>query len=341
MPTQGEHHSLERLFGKRALVTGGAGFIGSHLCEALVAAGCEVISFDDYSAGKAWNLRTLATLKGFTEVHGDIRSGPDLEPWLARGIDFVFHNAASKKNICLRDPARDLSVNASGTLNLLQLAVKHNVKKFVHASTGSVYGEPKILPTDETHPLDPVSYYGVSKLAGEKYVLTFATLHRLDATVLRYFHVYGPRQESNQFGGVVAIFLRNVLQGRDVTIFGDGSQVRSLTWVGDVVQANLLAAVSERTRCEVYNCGSGIRVSVQEIAEKAINVADALGLARPRIVYADWQIGDILDFDISNAKIRAHLDMRFATNYATKLEEIAISIRDELATAPREPRRNS
>ena len=185
-----------------ALVTGGAGFVGSHLCDALVTAGVKTVSIDDYIAGKSENLAHLYDYENFTETRCDVS---DLEALsgVVNEVDIIFHQAASKKTVCLRDPRRDLKVNAEGTFNLLELARDRGVKKFVHASTGSVYGEAKYWPQDENHPVGPTSYYGVSKLAGESYVGAFNHLYDLDTTILRYFHVYGPRQEDGEFGGVV------------------------------------------------------------------------------------------------------------------------------------------
>ena len=171
---------------KRALVTGGAGFIGSHIVRSLLDRGLEVVSVDDYSAGKAENLAGCHDHSGFTEAKCDVTDIERLRP-LFKGVDLVLHQACSKNTVCLRDPARDLEVNAKGTLNMLLLAQEFGVKKFVHASTGSVYGEAQYYPTDEGHPLNPVSYYGVSKLCGVKYVRAFSHLYGLDTTILRYF----------------------------------------------------------------------------------------------------------------------------------------------------------
>ncbi len=312
---------------KRALVTGGAGFIGSHLAEGLLDRGLEVVSLDDYSAGKRENHAHLDGRPGFTAVACDITDQQRL-PAAFAGVDIVFHNAASKKTVCLKDPRRDLQVNAAGTFNLLELAVKHGVKKFVHASTGSVYGEPLYTPQDESHPLSPVSYYGVSKLAGERYVHLFHKIHGLDTTILRYFHVYGPRQESNEFGGVVAIFIRNMIRGERPVIYGDGTQQRSFTYVGDVVRANLLTAADPRARGEVYNCASGLKVTVRELCEKTIEYFGLAGRVTPR--YEDWVVGDIRTFDIDNAKIRS-LGMTFATDFWGKLRETIDSFKRSLA----------
>lgn len=296
---------------EKALVTGGAGFIGSHVVEALVERGVETISIDNYFAGKHENLEHLKRHAHFHEVECDVRNLDALERHFP-GVDVVFHQAASKKTICLKDPREDLNINAGGTYNLLELALKHGVKKFVHASTGSVYGEAQYFPQDEKHPLCPTSYYGVSKLAGEKYVSVYHHLHGLDTTVLRYFHVYGPRQESSEVGGVVSIFTRLMLAGKPITIFGDGTQQRSFTYVKDVVEANLRAAVTEGATNEVYNCASGIKVTVKELAD---TVADILDIGTPEIRYDDWMPGDIKVFDIDNSKIQDQLGISFMTDF--------------------------
>jgi UDP-glucose 4-epimerase len=302
---------------KRALVTGGAGFIGSHLVEALVDLGVETISVDNYVAGKRENLVHLAKRSNFQEIDCDITDLQRLERHLS-GVDVVFHQAAAKKAICLADPRRDLEINATGTFNLLELSVKHGVKKFVHASTGSVYGEAQVVPQDEDHPLEPTSYYGVSKLAGEKYVKTFHHLHGLDTTVLRYFHVYGPRQESSKVGGVVSIFCRQMLTGQPITIFGDGTQQRSFTHVRDVVRANLLVASNPISRGRVYNCASGIKVTIKELADM---ITEVLAIKDLEINYADWMVGDIKVFEIANTRIREDLQLEFFTDFREGLTE--------------------
>ena len=228
----------------KALVTGGAGFIGSHIVESLLKDDYEVVSFDDLTAPKT--TKNLNHLKDQYKdqlyiATTDVTHKQMVNYWMD-GIDIVFHEAASKKNICLKDPSRDLEVNAGGTLNLLEAARHAGVKKFVHASTGSVYGEPTVFPQTEEHPLNPNSYYGVSKLAGERYVAMYHKMGWLDATILRYFHVYGSRQEDGEFGGVVAIFIRQAKSGEPLIIFGDGSQVRTFTHVDDIVKINRLAS---------------------------------------------------------------------------------------------------
>jgi UDP-glucose 4-epimerase len=286
---------------QRAIVTGGAGFIGSHLVEALLKDGLEVISIDDYSAGRDENLAHLQSHPKLRIVRADVTERSAIEP-VFDGVDVVFHQAVSKNTVCMTNPMRDLEVNAKGTLTMLELAKRHGVKKFVHASTGSVYGEAQYYPTDEKHPVNPASYYGVSKLCGEKYVRLFSDLHDLDTTILRYYHVFGPRQDYSDVGGVVSIFGRRALQNQPLIIYGDGTQLRSFTSVYDIVGINRLAAVAENTRGEAFNCASGAKVTIQELAEA---VLDFFGKKNTLAIhYDDWKPGDILKFDVDNTKVK-------------------------------------
>jgi len=298
---------------KRALVTGGAGFIGSHICEELVKTGIDVISTDNYISGKEANHAHLDGLKNFEALHCDVLNYHEMDR-IVQGVDVIFHQAASKKTVCLHNPHKDLDVNAHGTFYLLESAVRHDVKKFVHASTGSVYGEAQYRPQDEKHPLNPTSYYGCSKLAGERYVKAFEHLYGLDTTVLRYFHVYGSRQESSDVGGVVAIFAKKILSGEQITIYGDGTQQRSFTYVKDVVNANLKAMNYEGG---LFNCASGICVTVGELAKL---IGKILG-KKVDIEYKDWQPGDIKEFKIDNRLIRGSLKMGFVNNLEEGLKE--------------------
>lgn len=308
-------YSLKGKF-KRAIVTGGAGFVGSHLVESLLGDGLEVISIDDYSGGKAENLAHLKANYMLTEVRCDITDLKSLRSYF-EGVDIVFHQAVSKMTVCLKNPRRDLEVNALGTFNLLELSRDFKVKKFVHASTGSVYGEATYYPTDELHPVNPTSFYGVSKLAAEKYVRTFSHLFNLDATILRYYHVYGTRQENSDVGGVVSIFARRALEGLPLIIYGDGTQLRSFTSVRDVVKINKLVALTDGTKSNAYNCASGDKVTIGELAKKILVLLDK----DPNMIeYRDWKIGDIVKFDVSNNKLKA-LGMSWDTPFEVGLAE--------------------
>jgi len=301
---------------KRALVTGGAGFIGSHLAEELLNDGLEVVSVDDYSGGKRENLESLRDHPRLTEVDCDITDLEKLRPHFD-GVDIVFHQAASKMTVCLRDPRRDLEVNAKGAFNLLELSRDNKVRKFVHVSTGSVYGEARYYPTDEEHPLNPTSYYGVSKLAGEKYARAFSHLYDMDATILRYYHVYGPRQENSDVGGVVSIFARRAMEGKPLVIFGDGTQMRSFTYVKDVVNINKLVALKPESKGQAYNCASGTKVTIQQLAEAILEILDRKDVG---IEYRDWKLGDIKVFNVANEKLKK-LGMEWNTPFETGLCE--------------------
>lgn len=274
------------------VVTGGAGFIGSHLCERLLTLGHDVACLDDLSAGRLENIAGLISHPHFMffpqDVCGDITD-------MLYGADVLFHLAASKKNVCLRDPARDLAVNAGGTLNLLQTAVQCGVKQFIYASTGSVYGNTPVQ--EETAPTIPVSYYGISKLAGEGYVRIFAD--KLHTVVLRYFHVYGPRQEAaDHLGGVIAIFMRRLYHNWPLTVYGDGQQWRCFTYVDDVINANLAAL--EMPSGTVCNCVSDVHITLNMLIEKLFALT---GRSVP-VKYEDWQVGDIVDFAPHNSRIK-------------------------------------
>jgi nucleoside-diphosphate-sugar epimerase len=318
------------LSGRKVLVTGGAGFIGSHICEELLNEGAHVIALDDMSAGRASNVRIFEDHPNYRFVQGSVCDDDAKMHDIFDGLDTVFHNAASKKNICLHDPKQDLAVNAEGALNLLLLAKEHGTRKFVHASTGSVYGEPSVFPTDETHPLRPVSYYGVSKLAGERYVDTFHQLYGMDTTILRYFHVYGPRQESNEFGGVVSIFMRRIAEGKNPIVFGHGEQVRSFTYVKDLVNVNLRAATMPAATGQVYNAASGIRVTINDLASNMLEFSRRNDLT---VEHGPELVGDIMNFDIDNTKVRKELGVRFQQDFWGTLQNSLRDVHSFLALA--------
>ena len=286
----------------KALVTGGAGFIGSHICDALVERGYEVVCYDNLLTGKRDNIRHLMEKKSFTFILGDVRDDEKLDDAML-GVDVVFNQMASKKSVCDKNPITDCDINACGTLNVLLSMVRHGVKKIVHASTGSVYGEFPGQITEFT-PLNPVSYYGVSKMAGEKYVAAFGDLHGIEYTILRYFHVYGSRQDSSSYGGVIPIFIRQAMNGEPLTIHGDGEQVRSFTYIEDVVEANLCAL--ELMDNSIYNCASGINVSVNKMADMISAYFGGCGR-----IYGDELLGDIRNFNINNSMIKADFGINF------------------------------
>jgi UDP-glucose 4-epimerase len=244
----------------RALVTGGAGFIGSNLVSALLERRFAVTVLDDISTGYRENVPA-----GVEFIEGDVRSESDVQRAI-RQADVVFHLAASVGNArSLQDPVRDSEVNVIGTLRILEAARRHGVRKIVASSSAAIFGELKHLPIREDHPAEPDSPYGVSKLAGEKMCLAFARLYGMEIVCLRYFNVYGENQRYDAYGNVIPIFVHRMLDRLPLIVFGDGDQTRDFVHVSDVVQANLLAALT--TGCTgAYNIASGRAVTVNYLA---------------------------------------------------------------------------
>ncbi|MBI3781373.1 MAG: NAD-dependent epimerase/dehydratase family protein [candidate division NC10 bacterium] len=249
----------------KILVTGGAGFIASHLVDALVKEGHEVVVVDDLSMGRREQVHPSAR---FYQV--DIRQREAMDAiFRAERPELVNHHAAQGNlRRSMTEPSFDASVNIVGSLILIELAHAYEVRKFVYISSGgAVYGEPQRLPVDEHHPIRPLSAYGLSKCTVERYLEILRDWFGLDYTTLRYANVYGPRQDPNGEAGVVAIFSRQMLAGQRPTIFGDGTKTRDYVHVDDIVRANLLAMVEERGAGRVYNLGLGREVSDRQIFE--------------------------------------------------------------------------
>jgi UDP-glucose 4-epimerase len=254
-------------------VTGGAGFIGSHVAEALLARGHRVLIVDDLSSGRKENVPAGAE---FHEL--DIRSPEAAVLMREAGVEVLFHHAAQMDvRRSVADPVHDASVNVVGTLNLLEAGRRAALKQVVFASTGgAMYGEQTAFPADEEHPAQPLSPYGVAKLAVERYLYFYHREYGLDAIALRYANVYGPRQNPHGEAGVVAIFLDRLLADREAVINGDGLQTRDYAYVADVVTANVAAL--GRPGFGIYNVGTGRETTVVELYGL---LAAALGVTRP------------------------------------------------------------
>lgn len=245
----------------KVLVTGGAGFIGSHVVELYLKNGYEVVIVDDLSTGRASNLNPAAK---FYKM--DIRDPNLVEVFERERPDFVNHHAAQmdvRRSIV--EPLFDADVNIRGSLNVIECARRVGVRRFVYISTGgAVYGEPEYLPCDETHPINPICQYGASKHTVEHYLYMYQVNYGLEYTVLRYPNVYGPRQDPHGEAGVVAIFTGQMIRGEQVVINGDGEQQRDFVYVGDCARGNLLALTAPHPS-GIYNLGSGRGTSVNEI----------------------------------------------------------------------------
>ena len=247
----------------RALVTGGAGFIGSNLVDELIRRGDEVVIIDNLSTGKKEYINPQAE---FHQV--DIRDLEKIKP-LFKGVDYVFHLAAFPRvQPSIEDPITANDINLNGTLNVLAAAREAKVKKVVYSASSSVYGDQKTMPLREDMPAHPLSPYGLQKYVGELYCRLFSEIYGLPTVSLRYFNVYGPRQAlEGAYCLVMGIFVRQRLAGKPMTITNDGEQRRDFTFVGDVVRANILAAESEKVgQGEVINIGRGRNYSVNELA---------------------------------------------------------------------------
>jgi len=269
------------------LITGGAGFIGSHLAEALVLAGHTVRIFDNFRTGRRGN---LAGIRGKAEIlKGDVRDRRAVQA-AVRGMDYIFHQAALVSVAeSVEHPEETLDVNVNGTLNILQAARRAKVRRVVMASSCAVYGAGAV-PARETQAPMPLSPYAVSKLAGETLCLSFYYSYGLPVTCLRYFNVFGPRQDPHSpYSGVIAIFSSHVVTGKPVTIYGDGRQTRDFIFVADIVRANLAACESERAAGQAMNVGSGRGRSLLELRSELVS----LRAAPLPVQYAAARPGDI------------------------------------------------
>jgi UDP-glucose 4-epimerase len=242
------------------LVTGGAGFIGSHIVDAYIGEGHNVVVVDDLSSGVKENLNSKAIF-----YQADIRSEEIIDIFKRHSPDVVNHHAAQMDvRRSVADPKYDAGINVIGGLNIFEAARETGIKKIVFASTGgAIYGEQDYFPADENHPVRPLSPYGITKLITEKYLHYYREVYGIQHVVLRYANVYGPRQNPHGEAGVVAIFAKKMLQGEVPIINGDGKQTRDYTYVGDVVKANLLAL--NYTGSNVFNIGTGIETDVTQL----------------------------------------------------------------------------
>jgi UDP-glucose 4-epimerase len=273
----------------KVLVTGGAGFIGSHLCERALKKGYEVVCLDNFDPYyppnlKRENVKPFLSNRKFKLVESSILDQRLVREVINQGVDYVFHCAAQAGvRVSVENPMKAHEVNATGTLNILQACVDSNVQRIINASSSSVYGEVAYLPFDEAHPNLPKSPYGVSKLMAEHYCRVFSQIHGLKITSLRLFTVYGPRMRPDL---AISIFVERALRNEPIEIFGDGSKTRDFTYIDDVVEAYLLTM--KQGEGEAYNIGSGNRISVLELARMVIELTGS----RSEIHYTEPQQGD-------------------------------------------------
>ena len=278
------------LTGKRVLVTGAAGFIGCNLTNELLELGAEVIGIDNFFNGKLENLEDALDHKKFKFVKGDIR---DLNFLLEifNDIEIIFHQAAfTSVPLSVQMPTSCSDVNINGILNILNAARIRDIDKVIFASSSAVYGDTPTLPKSENMKTQPISPYGVSKLACEGYMQIYHYLYGLKTTSLRYFNVFGPRQKDSPYSGVIAIWLGKIIKNEDLIIFGNGEQSRDFTYIKDVVKANLLAAEYD-VAGKILNIAAGSPIKLTDLAKLMLNITNKENL---KIIYDDPRPGDIL-----------------------------------------------
>jgi len=295
--------------GKRIVVTGAAGFIGSNLTDRLLELGAEVIGIDNLFSGRLDNLEDAFKNKNFDFQKGDIR---DLNFLLDifKDIDIIYHEASFvsvPQSVKMPSSCNDFNVN--GILNILNAARKKDIEKIIFASSASVYGDSPTLPKREDMRRLPLSPYGVSKLACEAYIQSYHHVYGLNASCLRYFNIYGPRQRDSPYSGVIAIWVGRIIRNEDLIIFGDGENIRDFTYVKDVVQANLLAAEHE-IGGEILNIACGSPITMTDLAKLMLKLTNKENL---KIEYTDPRPGDILHSygDMSKAKKLIGFEAKF------------------------------
>jgi UDP-glucose 4-epimerase len=305
---------------RRVLVAGGAGFIGSHIAEAYLAAGWEVAALDDLSRGKATNVPP-----GVELIKADVRSA-EARRAVATGHFDVLNQQAAQIDVrhSVDDPGYDAQINILGLINMLEGAAEGGVKRVVFASSGGVlYGEAGVIPTPETAPNMPVSPYGVSKLAGEHYLRALGALRNFEGVAMRYANVFGPRQDPKSEAGVVSIFVSRMLAGQPLTVYGDGRQTRDYVFVKDVARANVLASTVELPpvtthESRAFNVATSTEMTVLELAEA---VGRTMG-RKPEIQLAEPRAGELARSSLDTARARRVLGWSPMSSFADGLGQL-------------------
>ena len=286
----------------KILITGGAGFIGSHLCEKYTKEGHTVLCLDNFMSGNLTNIRQLLDYRNFKLIKGDIRDFDLLEK-VMRDVDVVFHLAAQihvdRSSI---EPKLTYDVNVMGTQNILEVARLYDAKKVIYASTSEVYGSALYAPIDEDHPLNAPHPYGASKIAADRMCYAYIQTYGMDISIIRLFNIFGPRQMDIGYGGVISIFTRRILSNIPPIIYGDGMQTRDYTYIADAVRAYDLMLNHNKPITEPINFGTGKEVSIIDLANKIIELCGKKGEIKP--VQVEPRIGEVqrLIADATKAK---------------------------------------
>jgi UDP-glucose 4-epimerase len=284
------------------LITGGAGFVGSHLCDKYTFNGDKVICLDNFMNGSLTNVRHLIGHRNFKLINGDIRNFDLLEK-IMRDVDVVFHLAAQiHVDRSVIEPKLTYDINVIGTQNVLEAARMYDVQKVIHASTSEVYGSTLYAPMDENHPLNAPHPYGASKIAADRLCYSYINTYGMNICVMRPFNLYGPRQKDSGYGGAISIFTKRVLNNMPPIIFGDGEQTRDYTYVDDIVEAYDLILHHEGKISEPINFGTGNEIKIIDLARLIIKLCGKDGMIKP--VCVEPRPGEVVRLiaDISRAK---------------------------------------
>jgi UDP-glucose 4-epimerase len=300
----------------KIVITGGAGFIGSHIAECLAKDGHEIVivdNLDDYYSIdlKKRNIDIVLNSGDATFIDADVTDLARMQEIIDDTVDYVYHEAAQAGvRISVENPFKPNDINVLGTLNVLKASMDADVKKVINASSSSVYGKVEYLPFDEQHPTQPVSPYGVSKLAAEHYCRVFHEVYGLPTTSLRYFTVYGPRMRPDL---AISIFTRKMLANEPITVFGDGEQTRDFTYIDDIVEANKKLLNSKSTDGMILNIGGGDRISINGLLQHLQYITGGAS----KIIYGDSQRGDA-EHTLSSTVL---FDKIISKNYHTNIED--------------------
>lgn len=303
----------------RMLITGGAGFVGSHLCEKYTREGHTVLCLDNFMSGNLMNIRHLLDFRNFKLVKGDIRDN-DLLERIMRDVEVVFHLAAQVHvDRSYIEPRLTWDVNVMGTQNVLEIARLHDASKVIYASTSEVYGSAQYVPIDEKHPLDAPHPYGASKVAADRMCHAYNQTYGMNIAIMRLFNIFGPHQRDLGYGGVISIFTRRVLMGMPPVIYGNGEQSRDYTYIADAVRAYDLVLNHQEPLPGPINFGSGKDVTIMDLAKKVIEVCGKSDTIKP--VHVEPRIGEVNRLIANAAKAKKLLGWQPEYNLEKGLAE--------------------
>jgi UDP-glucose 4-epimerase len=303
----------------KILITGGAGFIGSHLCDKYVKDGHTVICLDNFMSGNLTNIRPLLDYRNFKLIKGDIRDTELLND-IIRDVEVVMNLAAQiHVDRSYVEPRMTWDVNVMGTQNILEAARLHDVRKVIQASTSEVYGSAQYSPIDENHPLCAPHPYGASKIAADRMCYAYIKTYGMNICILRLFNTFGPRQRDLGYGGVISIFTRRILNNVPPIIYGDGTQTRDYTFVADAVKAYDLLLNHKEPITEPVNIGSGSELSIIEIARRIIDLCGRSGQIEP--VHSDPRMGEVKRLIANASRAKELLGWRADYNFEQGLKD--------------------